>query len=80
MEVIVRVPRSQVRYLRGARVLEDGEPTPVVTEYEGPEHAFHSLLGWGASAEVLAPAALRERIAASAAETLALYSETATPA
>ena len=76
MEVTVRVPRSQVRYLRGARVLEDGEPTTVVAEYEGPEHAFHSLLGWGAVAEVLAPADLRERIAASAAQTLALYSET----
>jgi predicted DNA-binding transcriptional regulator YafY len=80
MEVIVRVPRGQVRYLRGARVVEDGEPTTVAVDYEGPEHAFHSLLGWGASAEVLAPAALRERIAASAAETLALYSETAAPA
>jgi predicted DNA-binding transcriptional regulator YafY len=71
--VTVRVPRSQVRYLRGARVVEDGERPTVIAQFEGLEHAFHSLLAYGAQAEVLAPRALRERVAATAAETVALY-------
>ena len=71
----MRVPRSQVRYLRAARVVEDGERPTVIARYEGLEHAFHSLLGWGAHAEVLAPRELRDRIAAAAAETVALYAE-----
>ena len=73
LEVTVRVPRGQVRYLRAARVVEDGERPTVVAQFDGLEHAFHSLLGYGAQAEVLAPRALRERIAAAAAETVALY-------
>jgi predicted DNA-binding transcriptional regulator YafY len=71
--VTVRVPRSQVRYLRGARIVDDGERPMVRAQFDGLDHAFHSLLAWGAQAEVLAPRALRERIAAAAAETLALY-------
>ena len=74
VEVTVRVPRSQVRYLRAARVLEEGRRPTVVAQYEGFEHAFHSLLAYGAQAEVLAPVELRERIAAAAAETVAVYS------
>ena len=69
----MRVPRSQVRYLRGARVVEDGERPTVIAQFDGVEHAFHSLLAWGALAEVLAPQTLREQIAAAAAETVALY-------
>jgi predicted DNA-binding transcriptional regulator YafY len=42
-------------------------------EFDGLEHALHVLLAYGAHAEVLAPPALRERIAAAAAETAALY-------
>jgi predicted DNA-binding transcriptional regulator YafY len=42
--------------------------------YDGLDHAFRSLLAYGAEAEVLAPQELRERIAAAAAETFALYS------
>jgi predicted DNA-binding transcriptional regulator YafY len=45
----------------------------VIAQFEGLEHAFHSLLAYGAQAEVLAPRALRERVAATAAETVALY-------
>jgi hypothetical protein len=45
----------------------------VIAQFDGLDHAFHSLLGYGAQAEVLAPRALRERIAAAAAETAALY-------
>jgi len=69
----VRVPRSQVRYLRAARVVVDGERPTVIAQFDGLDHAFRSLLAYGAQAEVLAPRALRERIAAAAAETLALY-------
>jgi hypothetical protein len=43
---------------------------------EGLDHAFRSLMAWGAHAEVLAPRELRERISAAAAETAALYAET----
>jgi predicted DNA-binding transcriptional regulator YafY len=73
IEVTVRVPRSQVRYLRAARVVEDGELPTVIAKFDGIDHAFHSLLGWGPHAEVLAPRVLRRRIAAAAAETAALY-------
>ena len=73
VEVTVRVPRGQVRYLRTARVVEDGGRPTVIAEFDGLEHAFRHLLAYGADAEVLAPRALRERIAAEAAETAALY-------
>ena len=77
LEVTVRVPRSQVRYLRGARVIEDGDRPTVIARFEGLDHALHVLLGWGAHAEVLAPQELRRRIAAVAAETVALYDDRA---
>ena len=73
VEVTVRVPRSEVRYLRAARVVEDGERPTVVAQFAGLDHAFRSLLAYGSQAEVLAPKELRERIAAAAAETVALY-------
>jgi predicted DNA-binding transcriptional regulator YafY len=74
IEVTVRVDRSQVRYLRGARVVEPGERPTAIVQFDGLDHALHVLLAYGARAEVLSPPALRERIAASAAEMLALYS------
>jgi predicted DNA-binding transcriptional regulator YafY len=73
VEVTVRVPRGQVRYLRAARIVEDGERPTVTARFDGLDHAFHSLLSYGPQAEVLAPVELRERIAAAAAETAALY-------
>jgi predicted DNA-binding transcriptional regulator YafY len=73
IEVTVRVPRGQVRCLRSARVVEDGERPTVIAEFDGIEHAFRHLLAYGAEAEVLAPRALRKRIAVEAAETAALY-------
>ena len=73
IEVTVRVDRSEVRYLRGARIVEAGERPTAVMQFDGPEHALHVLLAYGARAEVLAPPALRERIAAAAAQTAALY-------
>ena len=73
IEVTVRVPRSQVRYLRGARVVDDGDRPTVIARFDGLDHAFHGLMAYGAAAEVLAPPALRDRIAAAAAETVALY-------
>ncbi len=72
-EVTVRVPRSEVRYLRGARVVEDGERPIVVAHFDGLDPAFYSLMAYGPDAEVLAPVELRERIATAAAETAALY-------
>jgi predicted DNA-binding transcriptional regulator YafY len=77
IEVTVRVPRSQVRYLRAARILEDGERPIVIASFDGADHAFHNLLAYGARAEVVAPRELRERIAAAAAEIVALYAATA---
>jgi predicted DNA-binding transcriptional regulator YafY len=71
--VTVRVPRSQVRYLRAARVIEDDERPTVVAQFAGLDHALRSLLAYGSQVEVLAPTELRERIAAAAAETVALY-------
>src|SRR5262249_8671427 len=55
IEVTVRVARSQVRYLRGARVVEEGERPMVIAQFEGLEHAFRRLLAYGPEAEVLAP-------------------------
>jgi len=77
IEVAVRVPRSQVRYLRGARIVEGGERPTVIARFDGLDHAFHVLMAYGADAEVLAPAALRKRIAAAAAATVALYTPAA---
>src|SRR5262249_11677549 len=73
IDVAVRVPRSQVRYLRGARVVAHGERPTVVAQFDGLDHAFHALLSYGAHAEVLAPPELRDRIVAAAAEMTALY-------
>ena len=73
IEVTVRLSRDQVRYLRTARVVEDGARPTVVAQFDGLDHAFHCLLAYGAQAEALAPRALRERIAVAAAETVALY-------
>jgi len=73
VEVNVRVPRSQVRYLREARIVEEGERPTVAARFEGLDQAFYSLLAWGPAAEVLEPRELRERIAAAASETVALY-------
>jgi predicted DNA-binding transcriptional regulator YafY len=73
IEVTVRVPRSEIRYLRGARVVEDGERPTVIARYDSLDRAFYGLLSYGPHAEVIAPRELRERIAAAAAETAALY-------
>src|SRR5262245_13878850 len=73
VEVTVRVPRSQVRYLRGARVVEEGEAPTGIAHCQGLHHAFPNLLAYGPEAEVLAPPALRRRIGAAAAATAALY-------
>jgi predicted DNA-binding transcriptional regulator YafY len=74
IEVTLRIPRGQVRYLRAARIVEDSERPTVIAQFEGPEHAFRALLAYGPQAEVLAPRELRERVAAAAAETVAVYS------
>jgi predicted DNA-binding transcriptional regulator YafY len=71
--VTVRVPRSEVRYLRDATVVEDGERPTVHARFDHLDHAFHSLLSWGPYVEVVDPPELRERIARAAAETAALY-------
>jgi predicted DNA-binding transcriptional regulator YafY len=73
LDVTLRVPRSEVRYLRDARVLEDGERPTVVARFDGLGHAFHAVLSYGPDAEVLAPRRLRERVRRAATETAALY-------
>jgi predicted DNA-binding transcriptional regulator YafY len=73
IDVTVRLPRSHVRFLRSARVVEDGEPATVVAQFDGLDHAYRTLVSYGATAEVLAPGELRDRIASAAAETVALY-------
>jgi predicted DNA-binding transcriptional regulator YafY len=78
VEVTLRVPREELRYLREPRVLEDGERPTVAAKFEGLDQAFHHLLAWGPAAEVLAPAELRDRIATAAAKTAALYAAPAT--
>ena len=47
IEVTVRVPRSQVRYLRGARVVADDDRPTVVARFEGLDHAYRALLAYG---------------------------------
>src|SRR5919106_62180 len=73
VDVTLRVPRGEIRYLREARVVEDGERPTVIAQFEGLDQAFYSLMAYGPQAEVLAPRELRERIASAAAETVALY-------
>jgi predicted DNA-binding transcriptional regulator YafY len=73
VEVTVRVPRGQVRYLRGARVVVDGERPTVVAHFDGLDRAFHERLAYGPHAEVFAPVELRERIARAAREMAAVY-------
>ena len=71
--VTARMPKDGIRYLREARVLEDGD-TPVVTaQFEGLDHAYYTLRAYVDDVEVLAPLELRDRIIRSAEETLALY-------
>ena len=59
----VRVPHSQVRYLRGRadRLRTETWPT-VIAQFDGLDRAFHELLAYGPDAEVLAPLELRARI------------------
>ena len=73
VEVTVRVLRGQVRYLRGARIVEDGERPTVIARFDGLDHAFRTVMGYAPQVEVLAPQELREQVAAAAAETAALY-------
>lgn len=77
VEVTVRVPTASRRYLRNPRVVEEDDRVTAVVRFEGLDHAFHSLLSWGAGLEVLAPPELREKIATAAAETAALYAQPA---
>jgi predicted DNA-binding transcriptional regulator YafY len=73
IEVTARVPREEIRYLRGARIVEDGERPTVIAYFDGFGQAFSELMGLGPAAEVLAPADLREHIAAAAAEMVGVY-------
>jgi predicted DNA-binding transcriptional regulator YafY len=75
IDVKVRAPQSYVRYLRGARVVEDGERPTVIAQFDGLDHAFRTLMAFASQAEVLAPRELRRRIADAAAETVALHTD-----
>jgi predicted DNA-binding transcriptional regulator YafY len=73
IEVLVRVPSGQIRYLRRARIVEEGDRPTVIAQFDGLDQAFYSLMAYGPDAEVFAPPELRRRIAAAAARTVALY-------
>ena len=73
VDVQVRVQRSQVRYLRAVKVVEDGDTPTVLAQFDGLDRAFHELLAYGPDAEVLAPLELRARIARAAGTMAALY-------
>jgi predicted DNA-binding transcriptional regulator YafY len=71
VEVRVRVSEGVRRFLPAERRLEaDGSVTVWFRELGD---AYRELLGFGADLEVLAPRELRDRIAATARETAALY-------
>jgi predicted DNA-binding transcriptional regulator YafY len=73
LEVTVRLPRGEIKYLRDPRIVEDADPATVVARFTGLDQAFHALLSYGPYAEVLAPLELRERIASAAARTAEIY-------
>ena len=75
VDVQLRVHRSQVRYLRAVRVIEDGHTPTVVARFDGLDRAFHELLAYGPDAEVLAPTELRTRIGRAAEEMAELYAD-----
>ena len=75
--VTMRVERAladDVMTWRAAQVLAtDDECVTLRAEFEDERHACFVMLGLGARAEVLEPAALRERVAADAAAVVARY-------
>jgi predicted DNA-binding transcriptional regulator YafY len=71
VEVRVRVSEQMRRFLPGERRIEGDGSVAVFFETLG--EAQRELLRFGADLEVLAPAELRERVAATARETAALY-------
>jgi predicted DNA-binding transcriptional regulator YafY len=73
IEITLRVPARLVRFLRGARIVDNGDRPTAIARFDGLDQAFYELMAYGPRAEVLAPRELRERIAAAAAETAALY-------
>jgi predicted DNA-binding transcriptional regulator YafY len=84
VEVTLRVRRDHLRYLRGA-VSPSGQPAidaidadggewvTVVAPFDGVGYAQAQLLGFGPAVEVLDPREFRERLAATARDTAAVY-------
>src|SRR6266403_950301 len=71
VDVTVRVSDEVRRYLPGERrIQEDGS---VVVAFEDLGAAYRELLRFGVAVEVLAPTALRERVAETGRELAALY-------
>jgi predicted DNA-binding transcriptional regulator YafY len=71
VEVTLRVSEGVRRFLGDDQRVEPGGR--VVVGFENLGAAYRELLRFGADAEVLEPAELRERVAATAAATAALY-------
>jgi hypothetical protein len=70
----VLAPRDQAALTAAAAAADDGgEWLTITVPFERPEHAHRDLLALGDRVEVLGPAKLRERIAASARTLAALY-------
>ncbi len=71
VEVTVRASEEMRRHLpRDRRIAPDGS---VVVGFESLAEAYRAVLRFGPDLEVLEPAALRERVAATAREVAALY-------
>jgi predicted DNA-binding transcriptional regulator YafY len=70
VEVKIRASEVVRRFLPGELRGEDGV---YVVGFENLDEAFRELLKFGPDAEVLEPAALRQRVAAAAGEVAALY-------
>jgi len=69
----VLAPRDRAALREAAAAASGGDWLALIVPFERPEHAHRDLLGLGDQVEVLSPAELRERIAATARTVAALY-------
>jgi len=78
LAVTIRLERRLAEYFlswRAAQLIEESDRVTLRAEFDDDEHAVFVVLGMGARAEVLEPAALRERVIAGAKALLAAYGQ-----